>query len=481
MTNSNLNIKSMMVNGIKFYSKARDKANSYELMSFYNLSFTVKLVAFTYFLFSAFTVFSQNTTTPKLDNPSSLTLPQCISYAMQHQPNLQKSLLNIEVAKATIAINKSGLLPQVGATANFTNYISLPTTISSTTSKPVKTGVLNTLIPGIAVTQAIYSPALKYATAAAPILQKQAEQSTDSVKIELVAAVSKTFYSLLLTLQQIDILKEDTLRLGQNLRDSYHKYLSGIVDETDYEQATISLNNSVASLRQATENIQPQYAVLKQLIGYPSANQFNISFDTAQMTKEIEFDTTSALKIDNRIEIKQLALSKDLQHQVTNYYENQALPTFSAFFNYNFEFENNQFSKLYNNIYPYSYIGLSASVPIFTGFARVQGVNRSKIQERQLEWTSSDLQAQINTQYSTALANYKSNLNNYQTLEKNKALAKRVYFVVNLQYKQGIVAYLNVINAESNLINAEISSLNALFQVLSSKIDLEKAEGVIKY
>ena len=470
-----------MVNDTKFYSTRLIIAINDNFVKKYNRSLVGKFTIFTYLLFSVFSSFSQNTNTPKLDNPSSLTLPQCIIYAMQHQPNLQKSLLNIEVAKATIAINKSGLLPQVGATANFTNYISLPTTISSATSKPVKTGVLNTLIPGIAVTQAIYSPTLKYAAATASILQEQAQQSTDSAKIELVAAVSKTFYSLLLTLQQIDILKEDTVRLGQNLRDSYHNYMGGIVDETDYEQATISLNNSVASLRQATENIQPQYAVLKQLIGYPSVNQFNISFDTAQMTKEIEFDTTATLKMDNRIEVKQLALSKDLQHQMTNYYENQALPTFSAFFNYNFEFENNQFSKLYNNIYPYSYIGLSASVPIFTGFARVQGVHRSKIQERQLEWTSSDLQAQINTQYSTAIANYKSNLNNYQTLEKNKALAKRVYFVVNLQYKQGIVAYLNVINAESNLINAEISSLNALFQVLSSKIDLEKAEGVIKY
>jgi len=60
-------------------------------------------------------------------------------------------------------------------------------------------------------------------------------------------------------------------------------------------------------------------------------------------------------------------------------------------------------------------------------------------------------------------------------------MAKRTYFVVTLQYKQGIVAYLNVITAESNLISSEISYLNALFQVLSNKIDLEKAMGNISY
>ncbi len=70
---------------------------------------------------------------------------------------------------------------------------------------------------------------------------------------------------------------------------------------------------------------------------------------------------------------------------------------------------------------------------------------------------------------------------NLELLQKNVTLAKRVYFVVQLQYKQGIVAYLNVITAESNLISSEISYLNALFTVLSNKIDLQKAMGTITY
>jgi multidrug efflux system outer membrane protein len=70
---------------------------------------------------------------------------------------------------------------------------------------------------------------------------------------------------------------------------------------------------------------------------------------------------------------------------------------------------------------------------------------------------------------------------NLQLLQKNVTMAKRVYFVVTLQYKQGIVPYLNVITAESNLISSEISYLNSLFQVLSNKIDLQKAMGNISY
>jgi outer membrane protein TolC len=66
-------------------------------------------------------------------------------------------------------------------------------------------------------------------------------------------------------------------------------------------------------------------------------------------------------------------------------------------------------------------------------------------------------------------------------LQDNKTRATNVYRIVSLQYNQGIVSYLNIIVAESNLINAEIGYVDALFQVLSSKIDLEKATGDIPF
>ena len=417
------------------------------------------------------------------DSTPSFTMNQCIEYAMKHQPEMQSLLINISIAKATNAINLSGMYPQVGATANLTHYFQLPTTMSnaSGTPTPVKSGVINTSIPGIGITQAIYSPSLMYAYKAAPLYIKQAEQITDSVKIELVTTVSKTFYGLLLTLEQIDVLKEDTIRLGENVRNAYHQYKGGIVDETDYEEATITLNNSKAQLKQVSENVVPQYAVLKQLMGFPPEQQFNIQYDTAQMMKDIAVDTSKQLQYEKRIEYKELATEQALQHQMTDYYRHVALPTVSAFYNYNYEFENNEFSKLYANAYPNSLIGLSVGVPIFDGFWRKQNLNRSNLEEKKLGWSVVNLKGQLNAQYTSALANYKSNLYNLQVQQDNQTLAKRVYFVVTLQYKQGIVAYLNVITAESNLITSNINYINALYQLLSSKIDLEKAMGDISY
>lgn len=414
-------------------------------------------------------------------DPQALTLDQCINYALQHQPAVNQSLINIQIAKATNAINLAGWLPQANISGNLTHYLTLPTNFINTSSgqQQQRTGVVNTFVPVLSVTQTIFNPALLYAAKGAHLYVEQAEIITDSTKINIVAGVSKMFYSLLLTLEQINVLKEDTARLGKNLHDTYHQYVAGIVDETDYDEAAISLNNSKAQLKQAAESVTPQYALLKQVMGYPPAQQFNVIYDTLRMQNDIAFDTTQTLNYEQRIEYTALKNVKKIQGEQIRYYQNAWLPTLGAFFDYDYSFQNNEFGKLFSHAYPYSFVGLSINLPIFTGFARTQSLHRARLQEQLLDWDEVNLRSEIYSEYTAALASYKSNLYNLYSLKDNVSLARKAYDIVTLQYQQGVVAYLNVITAESNLITAEIGYQNALFQLLSSKIDLQKAMGVI--
>jgi outer membrane protein TolC len=438
--------------------------------------------------FTGFILHSYQTQAQKAfeDTIGNLTLDQCIDYAFKHQPSLFRSYINQSIIKANNAISISGWYPQVNLGGNFIHYFELPTSISSDSLNPgvpIKhsVGVVNTAIPALTVSQVIFEPSLLFASRSAHFYVEQGEQITDSNKIELVSSVSKAFYNLLLTLEQINVLREDTARLAKNLSDAYHQYVGGIVDMTDYQEAAISLNNSKALLRQSVENIIPQYATLKQFMGWPPQRQFNVNFDTAQMRRDIYFDTTQELAYEKRVEYKLLQTSKALQHAVTGYYKTSFLPSVSAFFNYDFELENNDLAALYSNAYPYSFIGLSLNIPLFTGFYRLNNIRKSRLQEQLLDWDQISLRSQIYTEYTSALANYKGTLYDLILLQENVTMAKNVYDIVTLQYQQGVVAYLNVITAESNLISSQIGYLNALFQVLSAKVDLQKSMGIIYY
>ena len=85
------------------------------------------------------------------------------------------------------------------------------------------------------------------------------------------------------------------------------------------------------------------------------------------------------------------------------------------------------------------------------------------------------------SQYAQALANYKGVLNDYYVLKDNLQLAQEVFNTIDLQYRSGIKAYLDLITAQTDLRTAESNYSNALYQVLSSKLDVEKAMGTVQY
>jgi outer membrane protein TolC len=440
------------------------------------LFLTVLLISFPEFSYSQIISHS--------DSVKSFTLEQCINYALKYQPILGQSIINQSIVHTSNAISLSGWLPQLNLSGSMLHYNQLPTTLVSNPipgGPPVAThsGVNNTFIPEFSASQTIFDPQLLYSANKASLNNIQAEQITDSTKIFIISAVSKSFYSLLQTLNNINVLEEDTARLGQTVRDTHEQYIGGIVDETDYEQAFITLNNSKVQLKRQIENVAPAYADLKRLMGYSPERQFNVVFDTTGTEQNVICDTTRQLNYEKRIEYQQLQTLKQLQHQQSVYYKLSFLPTVSAFFNYYYEYENNTASNLFKNSYPYSYVGLSFNLPIFTGFSRIENLHKSNLQEDILGLAEVNLKSVLNEEYSSALANYKSNLYNWRLMKDNKSRAQNVYNIVSLQYKQGIVAYLNLIVAESNLITAEIGYVDSLFQLLSSKIDLEKAIGEI--
>jgi outer membrane protein TolC len=216
-------------------------------------------------------------------------------------------------------------------------------------------------------------------------------------------------------------------------------------------------------------------------MGYPSMKILELDYDTAKMESEVHMDTLQTVNYNNRIEIQQLQTQQKLQEYNLQYYKWSFLPNLSAFGNYNLNYLNNQFSKLYSQSYPNSFFGLTLTLPIFQGGKRLQEIKEAQFEITQASNDIRSYENQINSQYEDALATYKSNLYNYYSLKENLSLASEVYDVIQLQYRSGVKAYLDVITAESDLRTAQINYYNALYQVLSSKIDVMQSLGNIKY
>ncbi|HVI45987.1 MAG TPA: TolC family protein [Chitinophaga sp.] len=410
---------------------------------------------------------------------TSATLEDCVRYALTHQPLLKQSGIDEAITDRTVKSKLADWYPQIGLDYNLQHYFELPTSVFG--GNPTKVGVKNTSAATFGLNQNIFTRDLLLASNTSKDVRKQSHQNTMRNQVDVVADVSKAFYDVLLTKQQIDVLDEDIIRTERSLKDAYNQYQSGVVDKIDYKRATISLNNAKAQQKSARELLAAKQAYLKQLMGYPtSVGDVPIAYDTAKMASQANSaDTTLAADYKNRIEYQlletqQRLLKADLQYNKWSY-----LPTVSAFANYSFAWQNNEFSKLYNADYPNSLMGLKLSIPIFQGGKRVHNIKMAQLRLDRSQWDFAALRNQISAQYSQAMAAYKSNLNDYYTLKDNVQMAQDVYNMLQLQYKEGIKTYLDVLISETELRTAQLSYYNAMYQVLSSRIDLQKALGTL--
>src|ERR1035437_4124503 len=365
---------------------------------------------------------------------SSVTLSQCITYALTNQSLIKQALLDEDINKRNIRIALSGWYPQLELDANVQHFFQTPASYYPNLNNPpeytpyitLRSTPTNTSTGIFSANQTLYSSTLFFAARTSRELSTQASENTENSKINTYVDVTKAFFDVLLTKEQINVLKEDILRLQKNYKDAYSYYKSGITDRIDYQRTEISLSNAQAQKKSAEEALRAKYSVLKHLMGVVPEKQLTVFYD---------YD-----------------------------------PAFSG----------SRISDLYNYNNPTSLLGLKLTLPLFQGMSRHENFIKAKLQYRRLELGMDSLKSAIRSEYTQALAGYKGNLNELKVAKNNVVVARDIFNTVKLQYDKGIKAYLEVIVSETDLRTAELNYLNILFQVLTSKMDLEKASGDIK-
>ncbi len=407
------------------------------------------------------------------------TLAHVIDYTLSHQPAVKQSAIDEEVTNKVIKGKLADWYPQLNFTYNYQRFFDLQASVIG--GNVIRFGVNNTSSAQFTATQTLFNRDVLLAKSTASEVRIQAQQNTSRSKIDAVVNVTKAFYDVLATTQQIRVNQQSIVRLQRSLKDAYSRYTSGVADKTDYKRATILLNNAEASLKTNTELLIYKKQLLKTVMGYPSGAELPISYDTLQMENEMAIDTTVQLNYSSHIDYKILYTQKELQRANVKYSNWALLPSLNLFAAYNLNYQNNNFGELYNKKYPLSYVGATLAVPIFQGGKRIYKIQEQKWVSKRLDESLNNLESNLTTEYSRSLAAYKSNLAAFRAQKENVDLAQEVYDVIQLQYRSGVRTYLDVTIAESDLRTTRINYYNALYQVLASKMDVLRSLGQINF
>jgi len=292
---------------------------------------------------------------PKDSVLQAATLDNVVGYALTHQPAVKQAEVDEEIANKLIKGKLADWYPQINFTYNYYRYLDLQSSIIG--GNVVRFGVENTSSAQLTATQNIFNRDALLASSTASKVRIQAGQNTSRSKIDVVVNVTKAFYDVLATMQQINVSQESIIRLERSLKDAKSRYTAGVADKTDYKRATILLTNTRASLKSNEELLKYKEEYLKTIMGYPSDLDLGIAYDSIAMENDVLIDTLQTLNYSQHIEYQILYTQKELQEANVKYSNWAFLPTLNAFGAYILNYQNNSFSELYNTRYPYSYVG----------------------------------------------------------------------------------------------------------------------------
>lgn len=448
----------------------------------------------------------------------SFTLEQCIEYAIQNSVNMQNSQIDQQIANSKVKETIGIGLPQISGSVNATNNPQLPRFFGTKQRLFGFSGLpadqyqnffpglgndevmasqnffqlKNSLNGSVTVNQLIFNGSYLVGLKASSAYKDLAIKSTLQTKEQTIELVTKAYYSALINRERMQLFENNITRVDTLLRNTTALNKNGFAESIDVDRIQVTLNNLITEKAKFERMQTYSIEFLKFQMNYPMDQPLELSGDISSISVDLVLDNyLKDWNIENRPDYQVLQVNRKLQDlNVRNKYA-AGMPVLSASANIGYSKQSTGFGALFapansfpeqygigpGKLYPYSSIGLTLSVPIFSGLQRSYQLQQEKLKLQKVDNSFKQLKSSVDLQIKQAVILYENSIQTLESQKKNMVLADKVARVTKIKYQQGIGSNLEVVDAESSLKESQINYYNALYEALVSKVDLDKAFG----
>jgi len=432
-------------------------------------------------LFSAAASLAQDTT-----KRHEFSVQQCVDYARKNNVQVKNALLDIKIQQQTNRTITARALPSVSASAAFTDYIDIPTSLipgeifgqPPGTYIPVQFGTKYTASGGVTLNQILFDGqvfvGLQARETSILYQQKTAEVTEEQIK----ANIYKVYYQLVASKTQISLLDANIARLEKLKSDANIMFQNGFAERLDIDKADVQLSNLKTEKLKALNRISNGYLGLKTLMGMPVKETLVLtdSISDSQIKKDMLRDSVN---YNDRKEYQNLMLVKKLNEYNIKSKKLSYYPTLSLQGNYSKQAQRNKFDFFDKggDWFTTSFIGLNLSIPIFSGFSKDAEVTKARIELQQVQNNIDDLKINIDNDAEQARLNFISAVETMDYQKKNMQLAENVYNQTKKKFEVGTGSNTEINAADTDLKAAQTNYINAMYDAIIAKIDYLKAIG----
>lgn len=411
-----------------------------------------------------------------------LSLKQAIDYGLQHYGTVRIAQNQTEIARQQGREAVAGYLPQVTGSGTVDDNIKLQSTllpagIFGPEPKRVAFGSKYQTTASAQADQVIYDKSLLVGIKANKPNQQRAELNELQTKEDVIYNIASNYYQVFVVQQQIALLRDNLNRTQQVLNILKLQRDNGVIQQVDYDRTEVNINNTRSQLTLAENNLNLALNRLKFQMGMPLEQGITLSDSTVQTrlpnVGPAQFDPKNLTAV--RLSDTDIALQRLNLESIRAGY----LPRVSAYARYGTLALGNQFIPSLGKMSGFGSIGLRLTVPIFDGFRRDAQIRRTQLNVQSLEEQQKLNVSSYQLQFNNAQSQLQRAQLSVQNDERTVNLARKVYDVTTLQYRQGAKPLTDLINAENSYREAQTNYVNSLINFYQARLDLERSQGTL--
>jgi len=417
--------------------------------------------------------------------PESVRLQEAVAFGQENNRQLLNASREVQRAYkerwSTIAIG----LPQISASANYQNFLELPTSLipaqffggKEGEFAEVQFGTPQTMDGGITLQQLLFDGSYIVGLEASNVYLDISKNLLEKTALEIKKNIVSSYSSVLLIEENIVFLEKNKNSLEANLTEVRSLYESGFEEEESVEQLRLTLSSVETQLRYAKNTKELSLNMLKLLIGFPTTAPLQLLDTLESLTTEglFEQDYASDLNLDNNIDIKIAANNLRSESLLYKFEKSKSLPRLSAFLNGNYTGNSQTFSFTDpdQKWFGAALFGVNLQVPVFSSFMRRAQSQKAKIAVDQAETSLEETQERISIEVQAAVNEYRLAVETYFTNKDNLALAERIEQKNQSKYFEGMASSFELRQAQLQLYSAQNNYLSAIQNVIQKKLTLE--------
>ncbi|MFG6666319.1 TolC family outer membrane protein [Halomonas sp. HNIBRBA4712] len=398
----------------------------------------------------------------------------------------------VEAARDVVSGN---LLPQVNASGNVTHnrQFESQSTVRPTAGAPGAEGGVgagagagaggfsqddnyNSVSLSLEATQALYNAAVSRQVDQAERQIDQQVYLLAATEQQLLLDVVSAYFDILRAYEVLEARQAQERAIGRQLEQSSEQFEVGLIAITEVEEARATFDQSRAERIAAESNLQVAFEVLEQLTGRRYANIESLGDMPVGLPVPDERDYWVDQALERNPQVLAQRAGIEVSRAAVEVARADRLPTFQAFTNYQYSETDIDYTSGHNAS---GQLGLSASVPIYTGGSTSASIRQNTFQ---LESSQYDFESQRRNTIQQVRSLYTQVSNDVETVEaRQQAIVstRSALEATQAGYEVGTRNIVDVLNAEQNLYNAIANYAESRYDYVVNLLSLRQQSGLL--